>query len=227
MADVKIKTIPRSNDKAKPAPVPAPPVVANDAQLWARFFIGLSGLVFVLGALGVWLSPRPADRSLTKNPSSPMTQADRVAAAINRHTYNTHLMEQMMKRKVQMEQQAMNLKKSANQENLLPEDNRNYGVQMDQEDTAERLFEDLNTNRATYGDRLEEKVNSHIANRKWLDEMERAERVAFVKNFIRQAYERGYEVQLDQNLVVVGVRKIHSRSLSIDQVLDRIAKQGY
>jgi hypothetical protein len=58
-----------------------------------------------------------------------------------------------------------------------------------------------------------------------MNEMERAEKIQFISNFIRSAYDRGYEVEIDANLVVVGVKKInHNKVLDINQVIDRLAK---
>lgn len=225
MSDVKIRTIPRSNEKALKKGPKAAPRAEEPAKSAARIFIALSAVAFAMGALGYWHSTRQVDRSLAKLQPGQVTQADRLAASVSRHMYNTHVMEQMMKRKSQMDNQAMKIKKGQGDESLLPEDTRSYGVQMDQEDTAERLYEDLNANRSHYGDSLDDKIHSRLANRKFANEVERAERIAFVKGFIRQAYEAGYEVTLDQNLVVVGMRKIRNRNLTIDQVLDRIAKQ--
>ena len=72
---------------------------------------------------------------------------------------------------------------------------------------------------------LADRISAKLANRKWMNEMERAERIQFISSFIRSAYDRGYEVDIDSNLVVVGVRPINrNRVLNIDQVIDRLAK---
>jgi len=225
MSEIKIRTIPRSNEKAVKKGPKAAPRRESSTKNAARIFIALSAVAFAMGALGYWHSTRQVDRSLAKLQPGQVTHTDRVAASISRHMYNSHLMEQMMKRKSQMDAQNMKIAKGQDMESMLPEDTRSYGVQMDQENTAERLYEDLNVNRSHYGDSLDDKIHSRLANRKFVNEAERAERIAFVKAFIRSAYEKGYEVTLDQNLVVVGVRKIRNRNLTIDQVLDRIAKQ--
>ena len=221
MSEIKIRTIPRPNEKLASA-VPAPAIVPR--RNMARAFIGLSLAVFLVGALGFWNSTRSAvQRDIAKSPA----KSDRLSASVTRHLYDTHLMEQMRKRKSLLENQAMAPRKG-NEYAILPEADHSYGVQMDQEDTAERLYRELNAERPAVSDNIEEKINSRLANRKWLNEMERAERIHFVRNFIRQAYDRGYEVTLDQNLIVTGVKKITSpKSVNIDQVLDRIAKQGH
>ena len=107
-------------------------------------------------------------------------------------------------------------------------DTRDYGVQLDADDSADRVYEDLHGEPAHYADTLpDDKINARLANRKWVNEQEREERRAFISNFIRSAYDRGYEVEIDQNLVVVGAHRINtSKKLNIDQVMDRLAKQG-
>ncbi len=222
MSEVKIRTIPRSNEKPASA---SRARRSGSSRNMARIFIALSAAVFVLGGLGYWNATRqPVERQIAK---ARHPFVDRIGASINRHLYDTHLMEQMRKRKSLLENQASKNGKN-NDYALLPESDHSYGVQFDHENTAERLYEQLNHERPTNGDNLEDKINAKLANRKWLNEMERTERINFVRNFIRQAYDRGYEVTLDQNLVVIGVKKITTpKQVNIDQVLDRLAKQGH
>lgn len=106
-------------------------------------------------------------------------------------------------------------------------DPRRYGVQLDQEDSASKVFEDLHDNDAIPLELLPgDRINARLAKNKWTNELERNERVTFVREFIKSAYAKGYEVQLDQNLVVVGVKKITNQKVNIDQVLNKLAKQG-
>jgi hypothetical protein len=109
------------------------------------------------------------------------------------------------------------------------EDSRNIGVQFDQEDTASQVYADLNEDSEdNYANETpDDKINSRLATRRWVNELERAERIAFVRNYIRKAYEKGYEVQLDNNLVVVSVKKINkTEKVNIEQVLDKLAQKG-
>lgn len=100
-----------------------------------------------------------------------------------------------------------------------------YGVQFDQEDTADRVYEDLNLNSKTFTEQTpDEKINARLANRRWVNELEKRERITFVKNFIKSAYDRGYEVEINENLVVVGVKRVsQTKKLNIDQIMDKIA----
>jgi hypothetical protein len=218
MSEIKIKTLPRSTEK------PASEHPAQESRLMGRLMILLSLSAFVVGALGLWSSGNtPVPRDLAKAPKI----VDRLNASVNRHMADTHMKEDMMRRKRELENRATAPRKLQPDPDLLPDDTRSYGVQLDQDDSAERLYEQLNGNRPSYGDNLEEKINQRLANRKWLNEQERAERITFVKNFIRQAYDRGYEVQIDSNLIVTGVRRIeHPKQFNIEQVLEKVAKQG-
>ena len=53
-----------------------------------------------------------------------------------------------------------------------------------------------------------DKINGRLANRKWINQMERAEKIQFLTSFVRTAYEHGYEVEIDANLIVVGVKRV-------------------
>lgn len=188
-----------------------------------RIMMAMSIGAFFVGAMGLWSSQTTIERG----PAKTIKVDDRVSAAISRHMQDTHLKETMMKRKFEWENRVTAPSKLGGSVDQLPDDNRTYGVQLDQEDTSERLFEELNGNKGTYGDKLDEKINERLANRKWLNQQEKAERIVFIKNFIRTAYDRGFEVQLDANLVVTGVKPIHHpKQVNIEQVLERIAKQG-
>lgn len=151
---------------------------------------------------------------------------------------NRHLQDAQIKRQIMMQTRAienMRFKDAAadpdNEEALayaLP-DTEDYGVHMETDNTAERIYEDLHGEDAKPGEMLPvDKINARLADRKWLNETEREERIAFIANLIRGAYERGYELQFDQDLVVTGVRKLNKpKIVSISQVMDRLTKQGY
>jgi hypothetical protein len=185
--------------------------------------IALSLAAFLVGAMGLWSAPTGVERK----PARHARLDDSLSALVNRHLTDTHMKHQLMKRKFELENRVTAPRKLGMDAETMPDDNHNYGVQLDSDDSAERLYEELNAEHNEYGDNLEEKINQRLANRKWLNEMEKAERLTFIKNFIRTAYDRGYEVQLDSNLVVTGVKRIHHpKQVNIEQVLERIAKQG-
>jgi hypothetical protein len=135
---------------------------------------------------------------------------------------------EMMRRNRELENAPFRsaLKDKGDVETLPDVDTKGYGVSLDSDNSSERVFEDLDSNNQGYSDQLPaDKINARLANRKWMHEMERTEKIQFISAFIRSAYDKGYEVEIDQNLVVVGVKKINqNKLLNIDQVIDRLAK---
>lgn len=224
---IQIKTLPRSNEAAGQKAVPQPPAPGSREGRWLALF-GIASLAFSIGLIGVWWHSRTQWINEQSRQIANTAEHDPVAATINRHMYNTHLKEEMMKRKLMIENQQMLAQRKTQNQYVLPEINPSYGVQMDQENSAEKVYQDLTGNsQSIRGVNIEEKVNTLLANRKWMNELERAERLTFVRNFIREAYNRGWEVQLDQNLVVTGVRRITTpQQVNIEQVLNRLAQKG-
>lgn len=222
---IQIKTLPRPSDKPAAAGPQAASAHSSESRLFAIF--GFVSLAFAIGLVGVWWHSR-TEWIKSQSRQIANTAVDPETASINRSMYNTHMKEEMMKRRLLIENQQTWESRKDHSSYVLPEISNNYGVQMDQENSAERVYKDL------YGDtqkingvNLDDKVNSLLANRKWLNELDRAERVTFIRNFIRAAYDRGWEVQLDQNLVVTGVRRItEPKQVNIEQVLNKLAQKG-
>jgi len=108
------------------------------------------------------------------------------------------------------------------------ESTRSYGVSLDSENTADRLYEELNERPVQTAENTPDaRINAMLEKNKWLNQQERQERVQYVRNFIKSAYDRGYEVDLDQNLQVVGVRPIANRRISLDQAIEKASRQGF
>lgn len=221
---IKIRTLPRPDEKA--APAPAKKAKKSKKDRYSQILMGLCVALIAVASLGLYQSWRAMYGAPTK--AKPVIA--RHGASITKQMHDTQIAELMLKRRTQLEnQRTMGARDNREAFVLSNDDDRTLGVQFDSENAAEKVYEDLYGERPTTSDGLpDEKINAKLANRKWLNEMERAERINFVKAFIRQAYDRGYEVQLDQNLVVIGVKKITSpKSVNIDEVLNRLAKQGY
>lgn len=223
--DIKIRVVPRSNERPKRARVEQP-VVEKQASKW----------IYVMGTLaaGLWIflmiptqTPSvPAAEKRTISSLEPKEEAHtRISASVERHLRESVLREEMIKRRLQIENSHMPTEIASPEVSL--EAQRPEPL-MAQEKTHEQVFKDLDLNSQSYSDRSpDDRINARLANRKWLNEVERSERINFVRNFIRSAYDRGYEVTLNENLVVVGVRKIKKdRAVTIDQIMDRMAKQG-
>jgi hypothetical protein len=150
--------------------------------------------------------------------------------SVTRHLQDAEIKHEMMVRSREVEnEQFSGAINELNEGDVaaLP-DPQNFGVQFDAEDSAAKVYNDLNDDASHFSNSLPvDKINAHLAQHKWLNQSERAEKIQFVGNFIRSAYDRGYEVQLDENLMVVGVRKINNtKTVNIDQVIDRLAKEG-
>ncbi|NJL23817.1 MAG: hypothetical protein HC902_00615 [Calothrix sp. SM1_5_4] len=154
---------------------------------------------------------------------------DRVSASITRHMQESTLKEELLRRERQIANERVPVR-DLDEVPVMPEQDpsRIYGLQFDQEDSADQVYRDLQNDNSPAENLPSDRINARLANRKWVNEVERAERIQFVRNFIRAAYERGYEVELDQNLVVVRVKKIDGvRKINIEQVIDKMAKQGF
>lgn len=232
--DFKIRTLPRGSEKKAAEASSAAPKRLPLAKIprWI-IYVGTSAIVALLGAFalpGAEFMAKPIARSTANK----MTQTelasiqDPVSAKVSRHLQNSYLKEEV-RRQAQALQNARVKDPSLSEETLVADDDddRNYGVTFEQEDVSDKLYKDLNSRQPMSLDYLpEERINARLANNKWVNEHDRTERINFVRNFILSAYERGYEVEIDANLVVVGVKKIN-RKLSIDQVIDKMAKQGF
>jgi hypothetical protein len=225
--DIKIRTLPRTNDKPqKPADVKAPP-------RWI-IYVSITGAVMLL--LFGYAHVRAGKHATIAKAKTKQGKLDiasvqpRVTDSVTRHLQEAEIQREMMMRAREMENQPFkeSIKEAGGDEIAqLPEPAHNFGVKLDTEDSAERVYEDLNERNDNDGEMSPaDRINARLANRKWVNEQERRERIEFIGNFIRSAYERGYELEIDENLVVVGVHKIGNKKLNINQVIDRLAKQG-
>ncbi|MBX3020338.1 MAG: hypothetical protein KF799_01570 [Bdellovibrionales bacterium] len=228
--EIKIRALPRGNERK----AAAKPVAKKKSQPRWIIYVGAGAFVALLSALALpgLKPPQSVARNMTAAAPQKMQQTDLASvqspinAKISRHLQDSHFKEEVMRRQLALENARLKDPSLSVDTVVVEDDGRNYGVQLDQEDTADKLYRDLNYRQPVSTDFLpEERINAKLANNKWINEHERAERVNFVRNFILSAYERGYEVEIDANLVVVGVRKVNRR-LSIDQIMDRMSKQG-
>ncbi len=219
--DIKIRTLPRQTEKKAADKEGKKPV------RWI-IYVGTTSAIFLAT---VMLLPTPAKKSIPRSPQHDLASVStHINDAVNRHLQDADIQTAMMKRKRMMENLAFkNAINEVNPDTIadLPE-GRSYGVQMDSDESAERVYEDLNESPEQIASTLPaDKINSRLATRKWVNETERAERIQFVTNFVRSAYERGLQVEIDQNLVVVGVKRINpTQKVNINQVIDRLARQG-
>ncbi len=227
--NIKIRTIPRPNEKSPPPASKKVSPARIDRQKIVLF--GMAATILALGLAGYWKSMQASSLRNSVKPAQKIAPIIRQKASLPADMQDTRVSEMMMKRRIELENQRTMGTRSAGEGTHYLSDSadegRILGVQMDQENTAERIYEDLYGEKTGFADATpEERISARLANRKWANEEERTARLHFVKNFILQAYDRGFEVELDQNLVVIGVKRIGAKKVNIDEVLNRLAKQG-
>jgi hypothetical protein len=234
--EIKIRALPRSNEKDEANNSPSKDKAAKPAKRWIIYVCTSALLIAAVGLLHKVKGPaKGAKGSVAKAKLGADGKIDlasinaRINNSVTRHMQDAEIQTEMLRRTREIENEPYSnalANKDKDDESLPDVDSRNYGVQLEAESSAEKVFEDLNTNSLNYGDTLPgDKINARIANSKWLNELERAEKIQFISAFIRSAYDRGYEVEIDQNLVVIGVKKIRAnKALDINQVIDRLAK---
>jgi hypothetical protein len=221
---IKIRTLPRKNEKKKEDASadtkPAPP-------RWI-IYVGTTSAI-LLAAVLYFDSPSVSAKKQAAAMKIQQTEMASIAArqneAVSRHLQESHMHRQLMVQAQQLENAKVKTKDLKADDYALDTD-RTYGVQFDQEDTAGSVYEDLNVNNNKAYTELtpDDKINARLANRRWVNELEKRERITFIKNFIKSAYDRGYEVEINENLVVVGVKRVtETKKLNIDQIVDRIA----
>lgn len=101
---------------------------------------------------------------------------------------------------------------------------RRLGVELESDPSMERIYDEL------YGSSPggkwltpEERMSARLAERKWLYEFEKEERKMYIRNFIEAAKVAGYEIQINEDLIVTSVRPITSRpKIPLDKVLENI-----
>ena len=233
MGEFKIRVLPRGDEKSTPiAPVvPSPkselPVAGESPDSSSsKTLIYVAGVsLAVLGAL-LWLPQEPAAPTKTRQLSS---TSDRINAGVNKHLQEAELKREMMIHQSEIEN--FKFKDAADNSPSHPEiwtapEDRILGVDLESDKSAEEVFEDLNESKIVFNDNSpQDRINARLATRQWVNQTERAERIAFLANFIRSAYDQGYELQINQDLIVTGVKKVNrNRPVNINQVIDRLAK---
>jgi hypothetical protein len=224
--DFKIRVLPRKNEKVQPAPA-APPKPPR----WI-IYVGTAAVVALVGAftLPVGHPQKKVRTSAAKSGQADLSSyQDPINMKVTRHLQDAQIKEEIMRRRQQLDGLRLRDPSRGDDEALLDDSGTTYGVQMDTEDSVDKVYKDLNYRKSQSNNDFlpDERIGARLATRKWVNEQEKAERINFIRNFIRSAYDRGYAVQLDQNLVVVGVRKVtEPKKVNIDQVIDNMAKQG-
>ena len=234
MADeIKIRTLPRGNEIKKPngladvhgkgdaGPKPFLPWLP-------KFIIAFSVVGAFVAVIALLKVPQKPEVKRTVSSPAPSAQSP-VEDRVSRYMQEVEAQREMAKQSLEIENQNLTSSHDVNPGSELIDENKDrvLGLQLDQENSAERVYEDLNQNKSNPSEMLpEDRINSRLANAKWINEMERAEQKQFVANFVKAARENGYEVTLNDQLVVVKVRKLPgSRKVSIDNILDQLSRR--
>lgn len=251
--EIKIRALPRGGDKSNVKEKPRVELHAEKPQgstggkkRWIIYIVtaSLAGLVAIPVVRssqtgGAGRSSQLSGKAVRKVTQYKVTQSSgstelsslnaRINDSVNRHLQDSEIKTAMMRHTREMEnmqfRNARNEPNDADVSNL--QENPSFGAHLESDGAAERVFEDLASDAVPVEPLVSDRINSRLANRKWLAEQERAEKIQFITSFVRSAYDRGYEVDIDQNLIVVGVHPVSTkRTLNINQVIDRLAKQG-
>lgn len=217
------------SDPEKSQPMGA--AFGHPAWIYSIYTIGIG--LLLLGGYWSWTNA-PEPRSAKNRAVGSVEMASvgsRLNESINRHLRDTEIQSAVRRNARELE----NLKlrgPGGEMENLdyasLTE-NVNQGVQLETDRSAERIYDDLYTAPMETNEILPvDRINARLAKRKWLTERERAENIQFIKDIVLSAYAQGCEVQIDQNLMIVGCKPVNSVTrLNINQVIDRLAKQSF
>lgn len=237
--DIKIRALPRGGDKPSTKAKPRVELQAEKTQAstggkrrWIIYVVTAS--LATLVAIPVVRSSKPSSKpgrkvTATSGSTELSSTNARINDSVNRHLQDSEIKAAMMRHTREIENmQFRNARNEPNDADVSTlQDNSSFGVHLESDGAAERVFEDLASDTAPTEPLVSDKINSRLANRKWMAEQERAEKIQFISSFVRSAYDRGYEVEIDQDLVVVGVHPINTKKpLNINQVIDRLAKQG-
>lgn len=103
-------------------------------------------------------------------------------------------------------------------------DRRALGVELESDPAMDQVYEDLQLDQST-GQWLspEQRISARLAERKWLYNYEKEEKKTFIRNFIKAAREAGYDIKIDENLIVTRVKVITSRpKIPLDKVIENL-----
>jgi hypothetical protein len=228
-----IRSLPRSGE------ILASPEPQADRKLSRGLLV--AGLVSIAATALMLALPSPKTKPSTSTSKTvaakpeytktELSSSDNRISNVDRYLNDGKIRQQMMMRKSEIENQQFRtgrvIDSNAQSFLTLPATEKNLGVQLDGENAAENVYEDLHDTTVTESTLPADLINAEMVKRKWVTELDRRQRILFVSNFIKSARDQGYDVEIDQNLVVVGVRRINeTKKLDINQIMDRLARDG-
>lgn len=230
--EIKIVALPRGNEKKSQQSAPEPQVTKKPSRMIiyvgavSALFLGL--MIYLPGPTRSTDVPQAASKAgqMALNSVSPMARDP-----VNKHLRDAQIQQDMMIHKTQMENQQLRVEEMSDEASSsmsMPDAAAINGVQLDSEDVSQKVFEDLDNEDSPDRDvSPADRISARLANYRWINQLQRRERVAFLRNFIRAAHDKGYDLEINGNLEVVGVTAVRDSKVSIEQIMDRIEKQGF
>ena len=80
-----------------------------------------------------------------------------------------------------------------------------YGIDLKTQKTGDAVYGDL-SDPESYSNSAEDDVHRRIERQRWEEQYDKVQERAFIKSFLKNAADSGYEVQLNKNLDVVDMR---------------------
>lgn len=238
---IQFRTLPRSNEKESSLKTKSSPgtsaskaeVVAK--QRWSKpknpmlrnYVIVAAALIAAFAIL--FNDPKPVEKTQASGGKTRVRSDDHSPEAL----VNRYLQDADARREMAMKNRDLENKASARplgaDAAVIPENDRPLGVTLDQENSAEKVYKDLYGHQDNKGPMSpDDRINMRLQEDQWLAQTEKQERKQYIQNFLKEAYDAGYAIDLDENLVVVRVRKVTSRPKeSLDKVLENLARKGF
>lgn len=226
----KIKVLPKggegsSSSQKKPAHIRVSRKSKKSSKRSGKQFpLGVAFLMVAGLALGglYYVNKKPLSHGV--NDPSPSRSEDR---QLTKYLQDAQKKSELQSLKVEVENQG------AQQDELpafMPLDTedvseaRKLGVELESDPSMERIYDEL------YGSSPdgkwltpEERISARLSERKWLYEFEKEERKMYIRNFIEAAKAAGYEIQINEDLIVTSVKPITSRpKVPLDKVLENM-----
>lgn len=226
---IQIRTLPRPNENPS-QPDKRAEKAANKARVHRlmRIYVGVGVTVALAFAILFW---EPSEKAPQKKSSGEMALGDEDSpeALVNRY-----LQEGRMKRQMEMQNRDLEnkvfSKPLGKDATVVKDSDRTLGVSLEQENAAEKVYNDLYGQEGKSKGPIspDDRINMRIEQEQWLSVAQKQERKAYIQSFLKEAYDAGYAIDLDENLVVIKVRKVTSRpSQTLDKVLENLARKGY
>jgi hypothetical protein len=225
---IQIRTLPRTGEQKVTRQSSVPPSKPHEPIFKRRKHFSTGAVILIAGIASafvfMWEPPQTKKKPITVNSA----EDNSPEAKVNRYLKEINEKYEMAKKNSDFENKSSSQPLSPDAR-IIPEPDRNLGVAMDQENSAEKVYNDLYHKEPNTGPMLPaDRIAFRLAERKWMSEVERQERKQYVQNFISQAAEAGYAIDLDENLIVTKVKKITDKPKEpLDKVLENIARKGY